>query len=170
MAQDSTFYRKVPRSFLGPVWHFCHCFAAGLQSPGLTFCEAFELIWSSWAQFWIIPFTFPLLQLKILRIYSAVSGIFEVKVTKYQKAQQKLWKSSELICVSLLSSYEAPKLIFDHLCLFVSYFHCSVEILRVKMSLLTEGSRESLSSLFDLLFSSFPLIWFQKAQAKGLGL
>ena len=61
------FHRKVPRSFFGPFPAFWHCFAAGPPSPGPTFCEAFELIWSSWAQFWIIPFTFPLLQLKKLR-------------------------------------------------------------------------------------------------------
>ena len=41
-------------------------------------------------------------------------------MTKYQKAQQSFWKSSELICVSLLSSYEAPKLTFDYL-LFVLF-------------------------------------------------
>ena len=57
---------------------------------------------------------------KYLENYPAVSGIFEVKVTKYQKAQQSFWKSFELVCVSLLSSYEAPKLIFDHL-LFVLF-------------------------------------------------
>ena len=38
------------------------------------------------------------------------------------------------------------------------------------MSLLTEGSRESLSSLFDLIFCSWALIWAQKAQAKSLDL
>ena len=65
------FHRKVTRSFFGPFPAYCHCSycsAAGPPSPGPIFCEAFELIWSSWAQFWIIPFTFPLLQLKILRI------------------------------------------------------------------------------------------------------
>ena len=35
------------------------------------------------------------------------------------------------------------------------------------MSLLTEGSRESLSSLFDLVFCSWALIWCQWAQAKS---
>ena len=57
---------------------------------------------------------------KHLEIYPAVFRHFKVKVTKYRKAQQKLWKSSELICVSFLSSCEAPKLIFDHL-LFVLF-------------------------------------------------
>ena len=47
-------------------------------------------------------------------------ALFEVKMTKCQEAQQSFWKSSELSCVSLLSSYEAPKLIFDHL-LFVLF-------------------------------------------------
>ena len=76
-------------------------------------------------------------------------------MTKYQKAQQKLWKSSELICVSLLSSYEAPKLIFES-SLFVLFliFIAQLKYLEQKMSLLTEGSRESLSSLFDLIFGS----------------
>ena len=82
-------------------------------------------------------------------------------MTKYQKAQQSFWKSFELICVSLLSSYEAHKPIFDHLLFVLSLISLLSKILRVKMSLLTEGSRESLSSLFDLIFSSFPLIWFQ---------
>ena len=38
------------------------------------------------------------------------------------------------------------------------------------MSMLTEGSRESLSSLFDLIFCSWALIWSQQAQAKSPGL
>ena len=90
-------------------------------------------------------------------------------MTKYQKAQQSFWKSSELICVSLLSSYEAHKPIFDHLLFVLFLISLLLEILRVKMSLLTEGSRESLSSLFDPVFSSFVLILSQKACGKSPG-
>ena len=87
------FHRKMTRSFFGPFPAYCHCwhcFAAGPPSPRPNLYEAFELIWSSWAQFWIIPFTFPLLQLKILRIYSAVSGILRLKWPRAKKAQPGL--------------------------------------------------------------------------------
>ena len=80
------------------------------------------------------------------------------------KLLEKLWAYLCELVESIWSS-QAP---FGYL-LFVLFliFHSFFKILRVKMSLLTEGSRESLSSLFDLVFCSWALIWCQWAQAKS---
>ena len=77
---------------------------------------------------------------------------------KLSKAFGKALSLVVLVCWAHMKLLSLFLIIF--VC-FVSYFHCSVEILRVKMSLLTEGSRESLSSLFDLVFCSWALIWCQ---------
>ena len=117
-----SFFGRFPASWPGS--------AAGPLSPGPIYCEAFELVWSSWAQFWIIPFTFPLLQLKNLEIFLAVSGILRSKWPSTRKLSKSFGKALSLFVLVCWAHMKLPSLFLIIFVCFVSYFHCSVETLR----------------------------------------
>ena len=114
-----SFFGRFPASWPGS--------AAGPLSPGPIYCEAFELVWSSWAQFWIIPFTFPLLQLKNLEI---LPSRFRSKWPSIRKLSKSFGKALSLFVLVCWVHMKLLSLFWIIFVCFVSYFHCSVETLR----------------------------------------